>query len=146
MTRHTGGNDVKSGFYWNLAKWELTTIPREGGPLPGGGDDRYLRVPVVAMLLLAPVMGGLYVVFLPFVGFAMVLSYLSRRVAVAAQDGTVKLMGIMSPGWQPGEAYLEGRRKRAAAKQKAKAEASPTDEPLDELRKEIDARRKRQDQ
>ena len=51
MSKYTGGTDVKAGFYWNLRKWEMVTLSRTGGRLPGHADDRYLKVPIVAFLL-----------------------------------------------------------------------------------------------
>jgi len=39
-----------------------------------------MRVPAVALLLLGPVMGFLFVIFLPLIGFALVARELSRRV------------------------------------------------------------------
>jgi hypothetical protein len=79
MTARTGGTQAKAGFYWNLRTWAITTLSGEGGTLPGGEGDRYLRLPTLAMLVLAPVMGGLFVVFLPFIGFAVLFTHLARK-------------------------------------------------------------------
>jgi hypothetical protein len=89
----------------------MTTLPRQGGILPGGPDDQYIRVPVLAMLFLAPLMGGLYVMFLPFIGFAMVFSLLGRKSAALAYSGFMEVATTVAPRWQPGEAYLAGKRK-----------------------------------
>jgi hypothetical protein len=39
-----------------------------------------VRLPLLAVLVLAPIMGAVYAFFLPFIGFAMVLGYLAGRV------------------------------------------------------------------
>jgi hypothetical protein len=67
-----GGQSVAPGFYWNRGEWQVATVSGTNGYLPGNARDRYVRIPTAAMLALAPVMGGLLVVFLPFVGFALV--------------------------------------------------------------------------
>jgi hypothetical protein len=78
--RYTGGEIVKAGFYWNLREWEVNIVAREGGPLKGTADARYVRVPLPALLLLAPIMGAAYAMFLPFIGFAMLAAFLAGRL------------------------------------------------------------------
>lgn len=78
--RFAGGEIVKAGFYWNLREWEAQVVPREGGPLKGGRDDRYMRAPLPLLLFLAPLMGAAYAMFLPFIGFAMLAMYLTGKL------------------------------------------------------------------
>lgn len=80
MTRYRSGEQVKAGFYWNLKEWEAQIVKPEGGALPGGPEADYIRLPLLAVLVLAPVMGAVYAFFLPFIGFAMVLAYLAGRI------------------------------------------------------------------
>ncbi len=112
MFRHTGGQTVGHGFYWNADKWEITLIERQGGLLPGAAKERYARVPVLAMLVLAPIMGALYVFFLPFIGVAMVLDFVARRIWRAVRAGALNLLAAVAPEWRPGEAYLAERDKK----------------------------------
>ena len=51
------------------------------GVLPGVVEDRYLKVPTLAMLAAAPVLGATLVVFLPFIGFALFAVAGFRKVA-----------------------------------------------------------------
>ncbi len=78
--RFAGGEHVKAGFYWNLREWEANIVPREGGILTAKDDARYVRVPLPVLLVVAPVMGAAYAMFLPFIGFAMVAMYLAGLV------------------------------------------------------------------
>jgi hypothetical protein len=78
--RFAGGEIVKAGFYWNLREWEVQVVPREGGPLKGGPDDRHVRVPLPLLLFLAPLMGAAYAMFLPFIGFAMLAAFLAGKL------------------------------------------------------------------
>jgi hypothetical protein len=71
----SGGTKVQAGFYFNKANWEIVTVSgKKGGVLPGDAKADYLRVPAVAMLAGAPVLGAAFVVFLPVIGFALLAS------------------------------------------------------------------------
>ena len=63
-----------TGFYFNTRTWELD-LHREDG----SGD--YLRVPALALLILGPVLGFLFVIFLPFIGFALAARQLGHRAS-----------------------------------------------------------------
>ena len=84
-----GGNKVDGGFYLNRKTWDLVTVNGKKGLLPGETEDRYLKVPTLAMLAAAPVLGATLVVFLPFVGFALFAVAGLRKVA--GLDKTAKL-------------------------------------------------------
>jgi hypothetical protein len=120
---HTGGTKVNYGFYWSAKAWDMAMVPAEGGLLPGGSDRRYTRIPTFLFLLMAPVMGALYVVFLPFAGFALVAGHALRAAKTLALDTFMHLAVAVSPSWAPGEAYLANRKRakaeRAAARQRA---------------------------
>jgi hypothetical protein len=66
---------VTTALYWNIRTWELVPVSELDTPPP----DAW-KVPLVALLLIAPVMGGLYAFFLPFIGFVMVAGFLGRRM------------------------------------------------------------------
>jgi len=69
-------------------------------------------------------MGALYVVFLPFAGFALVAGHALRALKTLATDAFMHVAVAVSPRWAPGEAYLANRKRakaaRAAARQRAK--------------------------
>jgi hypothetical protein len=109
MLRHHGGERVKAGFYFNLETWAVTTLSGTGGVL-AGRDTRYLRVPTLALLALAPLMGLAYAMFLPFIGIAMVVSHVSKRAGLAAKSAVSGVLTATSPAMRPGEAYFGGER------------------------------------
>lgn len=78
--RRRGGEAVKFGFYWNVAEWEAQIVPAGGGTLKGGETAKYVRLPLVALLIVAPLMGAAYAMFLPFIGFAMLAMFLMGRL------------------------------------------------------------------
>ena len=82
MTTRKAGEAAKLGFYFNTRTWEMDLHRVDGGALPGADSDRYVRVPALALLFLGPVMGFFFVIFLPFIGFALVARELGRRAAL----------------------------------------------------------------
>jgi hypothetical protein len=70
MTGHHGNDAVSAGIYVNPRRLSFVSLD-EDGDLPGPPRDLYLRVPALALLLLAPLVGGLFVVLLPLVGVAL---------------------------------------------------------------------------
>jgi hypothetical protein len=81
MTTKRAGEAAKVGFYFNTRTWEMDLHRKDGGALPGGEHDLYVRVPALALLFLGPVMGFFFVIFLPFIGFALVARELGHRIA-----------------------------------------------------------------
>ena len=76
MTNTHNTQAAAFGLYWSMKAWDLVMIPVEGGRLPGPG---YVRVPTLLFLCLAPIMGALYVMFLPVVGFVLVAGHVVNR-------------------------------------------------------------------
>ena len=80
MTGYHGGQIVKGGFYLKRATWELESVAKGGGNLPGKEETRYSRVPLPAVMAAGPLMGLAYVISLPIV-FCLAFGYfLTRRV------------------------------------------------------------------
>ncbi len=105
----TAGSMVKGGFYLNRDKWDILTVGGKEGVLPGAAGERYLRLPVLAVVLLAPLLGGLFVVFLPFIGFALVVQHLARLSLSGMKRAGRGLVFVITPAWRPGEAYFAGK-------------------------------------
>ncbi len=123
MKTFAGGSPVKGGYYWNTAKWEISPVRGEAGVLPGGPKDTFVKVSVPALFVLAPAIGGVYALFLPFVGFALATYALGRKIGLLGTQAVGDAAATMTPAWRPGEAYLAGRpdeggRDGAAAKNK----------------------------
>src|ERR1051325_9113322 len=68
MTKYTGGETVKAGFYWNQAKLGAEIVPAEGGALPGTDETTYYRIAWPVLLVAAPVMGGAFAMVPPVIG------------------------------------------------------------------------------
>ena len=80
MTKYPAGETVKAGFYWNTQAWGAEIVPKEGGRLPGTAGDVYYRVGWPVLLVTAPVMGGAFAMFLPFIGVALLVRFAVQAV------------------------------------------------------------------
>jgi hypothetical protein len=74
----TAGTTVNGGYYLNRDAWDLVAINGKEGVLPGADGQRYLKLPVWAVLVLAPLLGSMFVMFLPMIGFVLVFMHLGR--------------------------------------------------------------------
>ena len=83
MRRFEGGSRVEGGFYFDQQSWDLVTVSGKHGVLPGTSRDLHLKIPVLLMLLAAPVIGATLVMFLPFAGIALFLHAGYRKVVPA---------------------------------------------------------------
>lgn len=120
MTTYKGTQEVEPGLYMNMRKFAITSVDRRQA-LPGDATDTYRHVPMLLMLLAAPVLGLAFVIFLPFIGFAMV-AYLLGTKAVEAGTGVVEQMRrVRRPGWAPALAFLS----RSKPAEKAPANGEP---------------------
>lgn len=68
-------------YYWVPRTWEI----RLQKP-----NEPYWRIPILLMLLMAPAMGALLVVFLPTVGFILLMQHVLRL-------GCSKIQHLMLP-------------------------------------------------
>lgn len=89
MKRYNGGTEVRGGYYFNRAEWELTAVQGEKGTLAGGAKEEFVRVPVLVLLVVAPLLGAVFAMFLPLVGFVMpVYAAVKRLGAHASGEST----------------------------------------------------------
>ena len=138
MARFNGGSRVPGGYYWNPRHWSVTPVAGDGGMLPGGPSDRYLRIHWLVAFLLDPLLGGLFVVFLPFIGLYLTAQAALRPLVGMFRRSAQDLAATVTPGWQPGAAHFTGKR----SEEKAAEEAPSKEAKLEELAKEIDSKRR----
>jgi hypothetical protein len=138
MKTMNGGSAVQGGYYLSKSNWEIFPIARDGRTLPGPASEHYVKVPTAAAFTILPVLGGLMVVFLPFIGL-----YLTAKTAVGGVTGLFHrsaqdLAATVTPGWAPGAAHMTGK----ATDEKAAAGEKVEDPKIAELAKEVEEKRK----
>lgn len=133
MTRYNGNDKVGPGIYFNFRTLSFKSIDDEG-QLPGPETETWRSVPVIFMLIVAPVIGGAFALFLPLIGFvllgALVLKW-AAHVAAVMLNGITR---VIRPAWQPALAFLSRGRRGKAKKETTDDEG---DEWADEVRREL---------
>jgi hypothetical protein len=119
---YSAGQMVRKGTYLDPVSGLRTDLDVDG-LLPGADGKRFLRLPPGGMIPVAFVIGILYVLVLPFIGVATLISiYIIPLFGVAsgvlvvsgrAIGAFLALVGrSVSFGWRPSSAYLAGRRRK----------------------------------
>ena len=138
MRKIEAGTRVASGYYLSLSTWTLHPVARNGELLTGRAGEQFAPVPTLAAFALAPVLGALFLMFLPIVGFWLTCVAATRPAARLANRIATAFAATVEPGWEPGHAHLTGKPARAAA---VAEPARVEEDPLDVLEREITAMR-----
>ena len=81
------------------------------------------REHVYGKLVMAPIVGLLYVIALPFIAIGTVAAVMGKRLA----EGLYHLVGnLVSFGWRPLEANLSGKKKERKRRNRTSANTIPT--------------------
>lgn len=81
MAGYYGGQNVKDGYYLNLATLELTSVVGERSILPGSKQTRYIRVPLPLLMITGPLKGLAYIISIP-AAVCLAFAYsLTRRIS-----------------------------------------------------------------
>ncbi len=108
FSQHQGGSIVDGGIYWSRRAMEFIPVPASGGTLPGGREDAYFRTPILLVLVLGPIMGLAFAIFLPLSGILGAAGILAGRLVGAVAPGRTKRVAVT-----PAEAVLAGAVARA---------------------------------
>jgi hypothetical protein len=130
------GAAVKSGYYLDAAGWAVHPVAHDGDRLPAG-RGAWRRIPTFAAIVLTPVLGLVFLMFLPVIGFLLAIQAAVLPLIRLFRASAIDLAATVGPGWAPGEAHLTGKRGEEAAGEGA-PEASGR---LGELEKEIEEKR-----
>lgn len=134
MKAYRAGEVAKPGLYLNPRQLSFRSVDEEGA-LPGKGDESYRRVPVLLLLVMGPLLGLAYAVFLPFIGFAVVAWLLGTKTVHLARGTARTAVRVLRPGWEPSMAFLS-RSKPSASEGETAGEAP--DEWAESVRKRLD--------
>ncbi len=112
----TSGAAVNSGYYLNLSRWAIEPVAQDGGRLPEGRGT-WTKIPTAAALVLVPILGATFLMFLPLIGFALVAQSLASPVLNLFRSSASDLAATVHPGWQPGEAHFTGKSNESDGKE-----------------------------
>jgi hypothetical protein len=140
MAKYTGGMQVEGGYYWNPRNWEVEVVASEGGRLKGASGAKYVKLPFPLLFVVVPLLGALFLMFLPFIGFALFGYAIVKKVTGGVKQGATELASTMTPGgFAAGTAHFTGKpgeEGKGAAEGEARAAAE-----IEKLAKEIEERK-----
>ena len=119
MLMTKGGTAVEKGLYWDPMDGQRVTM-EEGGILPGDGSRSFMKISAAGLIIIAPLFGKMYVIFLPLLGIGVFLvSWLVPLISTVAEAAItgVKVCGRINGrssffNWNPTRAYFHGFRKK----------------------------------
>jgi hypothetical protein len=136
VAKHMGGETVKGGVYWSMTEGEFISVPGDGGILAGSARDQYMKAPLPLVLILGPVMGLAFAMFLPLSGLLVLIPFLAAKMRGAAAPSAARA------ALQPGVSYLEPGSGAKGGTDAPVASVSEAEQgKLVDLAKEIAARR-----
>jgi hypothetical protein len=109
MTSWNGNSKVKSGYYFSTNTLGVEVIGEDGGTLPGPSTTRYVSVPFPLLFAVIPVVGLAFLIFLPFIGFALFAWAIVQRITGHVSREAGALAATVAPPQATGAAYLGGR-------------------------------------
>lgn len=109
-----GKQEAGAGTYWDVSTGERITIQGQD-TLPGDESTTYIKASGTMMLLLSPVLGLTFAIFLPFIGIAMAISFVGKKIVNAGKrrfkDMAASTAKNVFFAWRPLQAYLTNKRR-----------------------------------
>jgi hypothetical protein len=84
--KHTGGERVAAGDYWDLYRG-LRFTATEGAILPGDGTVIWWQLPAVVVLAISPVLGLLFAMYLPAAGIGYLAGFVGQKIGALVRPG-----------------------------------------------------------
>ena len=139
MARYTGGEQVSGGYYWSPRNWEIEVVPSEGARLRGAPGSKYVKLPFPLLFVVVPLLGALFLIFLPLIGFALFGYAIAKKVGGFVKQSATELASTVAPGgFATGEAHFTGKpgeeKKSGEGEKKAPVE-------IEKLAKDIEERK-----
>ncbi|HET9552711.1 MAG TPA: hypothetical protein VFP50_07065 [Anaeromyxobacteraceae bacterium] len=135
MATYSGNSNVGGGYYLSTRSWNVEVVGEQGGTLPGPASAKYVGVPFPLLFVVVPVIGLAFLMFLPFIGFALFGWAVARRITGHVAEGATELAATVAPDLATGAAYLTGEEGEAKPAEKVTKE-------IEALEKEIEGKRK----
>jgi hypothetical protein len=105
MKRYWGKQIAPPGIYLKAGELGFKSMMHEG-PLPGSEEDAYRRVPALALLFIGPILGGAFVIFLPVIGFALLMGVVLGKIIEVGAHAVEAVIRVFKPTYQLGWAFL----------------------------------------
>lgn len=132
MKTYRAHQNVEPGIYFNPRHLSFKSMDEEGR-LPATPEGTWHRVPALALLVVGPLMGLAYAIFLPLIGFAMLGGVILRKAGELGLEAAHASTRVLRPAWQPARAFFSRGRKRRTEADKDTAPDSWAEEAEREM-------------
>jgi hypothetical protein len=109
-----GAQQAVTGTYWDISTGDRLSI-KDQETLPGDYSKTYIKASSAVVLLFGPVFGLIFAIFLPFIGIAMAVSFVGKKIVGAGKTQVQRVANSAVRNiffaWKPLQAYLAGRQK-----------------------------------
>ena len=108
MKKYFSGQIVEAGLY--VSKFDVQYVSLDNEAL-GGTSKSYIRLHPIFMMLLAPILGGIFVISFPLIVIGMVLFAAGQLIAAFAKEQARSIATLATFNWTPNAAFLVGKPK-----------------------------------
>ena len=136
MQFHQSMQPAPYGLYISTRPFDVRFVGADGESLDGLPGAAYRRVPTLLAVLLAPLLGGAFVIAFPILVIVAAIVGLARVMFGRARKAAGDNAWIASPRWEPSTSYLTKGQKKGDAEEPAE---------LADLRDEVDQKRANED-
>ena len=133
--RHNAGENVGRGFYWSPSTGEQVNVGDEQKVLPGQPGTVYYKLPFAVMVGLAPLLGVMFVMFLPAIGIALTLQQAGKAIGKQIGRWVHEAGAVAAPPEMVGQVALVPKEEEE--------ETKPGKVREEDLHKEVAARREK---
>ena len=123
MTGYHGGQIVKEGFYLKQTTGEFMQLYGDNLILPGSMEVKYLKVPAAVVVLVGPLTGLAFIIFLPLTGIIGIIGFLAYKVGQWVHIFGRKTLQPAITSLKPSIAYLTRQDDAHVAQEVARVEA-----------------------
>jgi hypothetical protein len=141
MKRYSGHTEVVGGFYFSPEHWTITTVSGDKGMLEGTATDKYIKLPLPIMLGVAVGLSIGYVIFLPFIGFAMVGKAIFGKAAATGKEVARDTLATVVHPLVPGEAHFLGKEEQGKGEEKSGETMTALKDEIEKKRAEEESRK-----
>ena len=133
MKFHQTMQPAPYGLYISTRPFDVRFVGADGETLDGLPGASYRRVPTLLALLLAPMLGGAFVIAFPILVIVAAVVGIARVAVREVRKAAGEHAWLASPRWEPSTSYL------TKGEKKGDVEEVPTE--LADLRDEVGERR-----
>ena len=141
MKKLTTGEAAQYGLYVSTRPLDIRFVGADGESLEGLPEANYVRLPTLAVVAAAPVLGGAFVLAFPLLVILASVVCVARLVAKAVHKTAGDHAYLAQSRWEPVTSYLNRGKDEDGEADKAAEPGDAAKDDLVDLREVVKARR-----